>query len=90
MVKRFIWINETKQHINEFKIGYMINPGLNVKKAFREQVEKCMFTTFGEITQPFIKSTLAKKNKIVLALILFYDTRAYQKSYRVLSFLFIP
>ena len=32
----------------------MINPGLNVNKASREQVEKCMFTTFGEITQPFI------------------------------------
>ena len=38
----------------------MINTGLNVKKAFREKVEKCMYTTFGEIKQPFIKSTLAK------------------------------
>ena len=30
MAKRFIWINETKQLINEFTIGYMVNPGLNV------------------------------------------------------------
>ena len=38
MDKRFIWINEKKQRINNFMIGYMINPGLNVNKHFREQV----------------------------------------------------
>ena len=32
MAKHFIWINETKQRINEFTIGYMINKGLNVDK----------------------------------------------------------
>ena len=86
MAKRFIWINE-KKRINEFTIGYMINPGFNVNKSFREQVEKCMYTTFGEITQPFIKSTLAKKNTSVVALIVFYDTRADypNKTFRVLS-----
>ena len=42
-------------------IEYMINPGLNVNKAFREQVEECVYTTFGEITQTFIKYTLEKK-----------------------------
>ena len=42
MDKRFIWINETKKRINEFTVGYMINTGLNVNKAFVEQVEKCM------------------------------------------------
>ena len=47
MSKRFIWLNETKKRINEFLIGYMINPGFNVNKAFRDQVEKCMHTTFG-------------------------------------------
>ena len=47
MAKHFIWINETKKRINEFTVGYMINPGLNVNKAFREQVEKCLYTTFG-------------------------------------------
>ena len=60
MAKSFICLNETKQRINKFNIVYMINPGLNVNKAFREQVQTCMYTTFGEITQPFIKSTLAK------------------------------
>ena len=36
MAKLFIWINESKKLINEFKIGYMINPSLNVNKDFRE------------------------------------------------------
>ena len=92
MAKRFIWLNETKKRINEFTIGYMINPGLNVNKAFREQVEKCMYTTFGEITQPFIKATLSKNNTSVLALIMFYETRADNpgKSFGMLSLLLIP
>ena len=57
MAKRFIWINEENKCNNEFTVGYMINPGLNAKKNSREQGKKCMFTTFGEITQPFIKPT---------------------------------
>ena len=61
MAECLIWINETNQRINKFMIGYMINPCLNVNKAFREQVEKCMYTKFGEIKQPFIKDTLEKK-----------------------------
>ena len=39
MSKSFIWINEAKKHINEFDIGYIINPSLHVNKAFRDQVE---------------------------------------------------
>ena len=34
MAKRFIRIDEAKQRINEFTIGYIINTGLNVNKAF--------------------------------------------------------
>ena len=90
MDKRFIWINKTKKCMNQFTVGYIINPGLNVNKVFREKVAKCMFTTFGEITQPFIKPTLAKKNTSTLALIMFYEKRADKKAYRVLDFLFIP
>ena len=33
MAERFIFLNEIKQRINEFTIGYMINPGLNVNKV---------------------------------------------------------
>ena len=35
MAKHFIWIEEAGEHINEFEIGYMINPNLHVNKAFR-------------------------------------------------------
>ena len=87
MAKCFIWINETKQRIDELTIGYMVNTCLNVNKYFREQVEECMYTIFGEITQTFIKATLAKINISVLALIFFNETRAdnSKKAFRVLS-----
>ena len=46
-----------------------------------------MNTTCGELTQPFIKSTLSKNNTRVLALIIFHETRAenHEKDFRVLS-----
>ena len=46
-----------------------------------------MYTTFGEITQPFIKTILSKNNTRVLALIMFYETRGdnLKKYFIVLS-----
>ena len=46
-----------------------------------------MYTIFGEITQPFMKTTFSKYNTSLLALIIFYDTRAYiiRKAFGVLS-----
>ena len=67
MTKRFIWLEETKEHINEFSIGYMNNQKLNMNKALTEQVHKCMNNTFSSITQAYIKATLAKNNIRVLA-----------------------
>ena len=52
----------------------MINQGLNIDKTSKEQVKTCMYTKFGEITQPFIKSRLTKDNTSVLSLLLFYET----------------
>ena len=65
----------------------MINPNLHVNKAFRYQVEKCMNTTFGALTQPLIKSTLYKNNSSVLALLMFCETRGLnpKKTFSVLS-----
>ena len=74
MAKIYIWIEETKESINEFSIGYMINPTFNINKAFKYQVSKCMKSTFGAITQPHISKILSKQNTIVLALIMFYET----------------
>ena len=63
--KHFIWIEEKNQCINEFEIGCMLNPILRVNKSFRDQVEKCINTTFGGITKSFIESKLSKKYKCV-------------------------
>ena len=65
----------------------MINPDLNVNKESRNQVEKIMYTTFGKITQPFIKAKLSENNTSLLALIIFYETTEYnpKKVFRVLN-----
>ena len=52
----------------------MINLKFNINKEFREQFHKCMNNTFGPITQPYIKATLAKNNRRMLALLMFYET----------------
>ena len=54
MYKRFIWLEETKEHINQFDIGYTINPNLHVNKAFKEQVINCMNNMFVALTHPSI------------------------------------
>ena len=65
----------------------MINPTLNINKVFKEQVTKCMKTTFGEIAQSHISIILAKKNTRVLALLMFYETRKNPKKvFKVLSY----
>ena len=53
MNKRFIWVEETGEGINEFDIGYIINPCLYGNKTFKDQVEKCIDSTFGELTKTF-------------------------------------
>ena len=65
----------------------MINPSLHVNKSLRHQVETFMNTTFGELTQYFIKSTFSKNNTSVFELITFHETRSEnpKKNFRVLS-----
>ena len=60
MAKHYICLEETKERINEFSIGYTINPTLNINKSSKYQVTKCMKTTFGAITQPHISKILLK------------------------------
>ena len=54
MSKSLIWIEETEERINEFEIGYMINPNFHVDKYFKEQVINGMNNMFGALTQPFM------------------------------------
>ena len=81
--KSCIWLEETNQHINEFSIGYTINPNLSINKAFKYQVKICMKTTFGTMNQQHISKILSKTNSRVLALVVFYNTRP--KRFKVLS-----
>ena len=73
--------------MNEFSIGYMMNPNLSINKAFKEQVKICIKNTFGTMTQQHISKILSKINTIVLALVMFYDTRKKQSKqmFKVLS-----
>ena len=75
MAKSYIWLELKNEHINEFSIGYMINPNLSINKAFKEQMKKSMKTTFGATTQQHISKILSKYNTRVLALFMFYETR---------------
>ena len=50
MAKHFIWLDETKERINEFTIEYMINPKFNINISFREKVYKFMNIIFVPIT----------------------------------------
>ena len=54
MAKIYIWLEETNQRINQFSIGYMMNPNLHKNKGFREQVKGCLKNTFGPSTNIYI------------------------------------
>ena len=73
MSKIMVHCYSIDESINQFAIGYMINPSLNCKKVFREQVEKCLSVSFNEKTMETIKYFLRKKNTCVMALIIIYE-----------------
>ena len=58
MSKTYICIEETNQRINEFFLGYMLNPVLNKKKTFKQQVKACFKNTFGKDTNSRINTIL--------------------------------
>ena len=61
MSKSYIWLEETKKFINEFSIGYMMNPTLYRNRSFKEQVKVCSKHTFGPDTNSHINKKLQKK-----------------------------
>ena len=87
MSKSYIWLEETNKRINEFSIGYMMNPTLYRNRAFKDQVKVCFKHTFGPDTNSHINKTLQKKNTKVLALVIFYESgkTIIRKLFRVLS-----
>ena len=86
MAKSYIWIEEKNQRINEFSIGYTMNPNFHKNKVFIEQVNVCLKTTFGPYTNAHISKILFKDNTRVLALVMLYENRKKtRKIFRVLS-----
>ena len=85
--KSYIWLEETNQRINEFSIGYMMNPTLYSNRAFKDQLKLCLKHTFGPDTNPHISRTLQKPNTRVLTLVIFYESgeKIIRKLFRVLS-----
>ena len=69
--KSYIWLEETDQRINEFSIGYMMNPNQSINKYFKEQVKIFMKTTFSTSTMTHISRIILKPNTRVLALVMF-------------------
>ena len=39
MSKIFVYVNRIEKYMNQFAIGYKVNPKLYVKDGFRDQVE---------------------------------------------------
>ena len=72
MSKSYIWLEETNQRINEFSIGYTMNPNFYRNRDFKDQVKVCFKNTFGPDTIWHINKILQKKNTRVLALVIFY------------------
>ena len=70
MAKSYIWLEETNQRINDFSIGYIMNPNLNMKKVFREQVKVFMKTTFSTSNMTHMSKILLKPSTIVLELVI--------------------
>ena len=48
-------MNIIEKHTNQFAIGYIVNPTLNIKEVFRDQVEKFLKETFSSSTMYGIK-----------------------------------
>ena len=71
--KSYIWIEETNERINQFSIGYIINPNFHKNKAFKEQLKGFLKKIFGPSINIHIGKILLKKNTRVLALVMLYE-----------------
>ena len=87
MSKRMVHIYSTYEQMNQFGIGYIINPSLKINRVFREQVENFLRATFHENKMEIIRDAMKKKDICVIALVMFYETNRTKpkKVFRLLS-----
>ena len=83
MSKIMVQCYSTDETVNQFSIGYIINPSLNCNKVFRLQVEKYLSVSFASRKMETIRDFL-----YVISLIMIYDNNGGNSKtmYRVLSF----
>ena len=74
MSKSYILLEKNNQCINEFSIGYMMNPTLYRNIDFKDQVKLCLKHIFGPDTNSHISKILHKPNTRVIALVIFYES----------------
>ena len=53
-------MNEEEKRIYQFQVGSMLNPGLNINKAFKEQVEINMANSFSGATMMPVRKKIEK------------------------------
>ena len=75
MSKILVYLYTTEKRINQFAIGYIINPKIHVNNVFREQVEKFLRATFHQNTTKGIKKVMRKKVTCVISLIMLYESK---------------
>ena len=73
MSKIIVCCYSTDETINQFEIGYIINPSINYNKLFIVQFEKFSSLSFATRTMETIKDCLRKENTRVMALIIIYE-----------------
>ena len=81
-----VHIYTTDKTMNQFAIGYIINPSLRLNNAFRTQIENLLGYSFSIRTMKNINNCLTKKNTYVMAPIMIYENNGEipNKLYRVL------
>ena len=69
-------MNEKENKTNhQFQVGYMLNPGLNTNREFREQVEINLDLVFSSKTMIPIRIVLRKENTRVLSPMMFHENK---------------
>ena len=78
MSKRLVYLYTTDEHINQFEIGYIINPTLHDNKVFRKKLKmlkRCISSKY----HGRYKNDTRKNDTYVIALIMFYENKTSNK-----------
>ena len=75
MSKILVYLYTTEKRINQFVIGYVINPTLQVNKVFREKFEQFLGATFHPNTMENIIDVMRNRDTCVIALIMSYESK---------------